>query len=370
MDLVSINEKPLHKSCFRCSHCSTILAPGKHSSLEGKFYCKPHYKQLFALKGNYSDGFRSENSNATFVKRPSITAADLPKIMAAAAIAADNMNAKSGVDVVSPSADSQTQQQQPEQPSQQSNVAPTITKSDNRQSDEWTLLNSCDKVKAASHESIHEPTPIASNTVNRSLPKLDALQPPVNVHERIRQLSNQNVSAGSDQPQPLSAKSSHHSGENVSAIRRSFESIPQIKQDLRGSNSQLNTQLNAEQPFKPSTNAKRVINGGVKFAVKLNQCAVCTKTVYQLEQIAVEESVMHKSCFRCAHCKAVLSLGKYAALDGVFYCKPHFKQLFALKGNYNEGFGSRQHKEKWIQKGVAENREMVGGERVDGVSMA
>jgi len=33
----------------------------------------------------------------------------------------------------------------------------------------------------------------------------------------------------------------------------------------------------------------------------------------------------------------MLKLGNYAALEGKFYCKPHFKQLFALKGNYNEG---------------------------------
>jgi hypothetical protein len=26
-------------------------------------------------------------------------------------------------------------------------------------------------------------------------------------------------------------------------------------------------------------------------------------------------------------------------MGGVFYCKPHFKQLFASKGNYSEGFG-------------------------------
>jgi len=41
-------------------------------------------------------------------------------------------------------------------------------------------------------------------------------------------------------------------------------------------------------------------------------------------------------------------LGNYAALKGVYYCKPHFKQLFALKGNYDEGFGHEQHKKKWV----------------------
>ena len=44
----------------------------------------------------------------------------------------------------------------------------------------------------------------------------------------------------------------------------------------------------------------------------------------------------------------MLSLGSYAAMQGVFYCKPHFKQLFKSKGNYDEGFGKEQHKKKWV----------------------
>lgn len=46
------------------------------------------------------------------------------------------------------------------------------------------------------------------------------------------------------------------------------------------------------------------------------------------------------------------SLGSYAALHGEFYCKPHFQQLFKSKGNYDEGFGRKQHKELWAHKEV------------------
>ena len=44
------------------------------------------------------------------------------------------------------------------------------------------------------------------------------------------------------------------------------------------------------------------------------------------------------------------SVGTYAALHGVIYCKVHFKQLFKIKGNYDEGFGREQHKTKWVKK--------------------
>jgi hypothetical protein len=50
-----------------------------------------------------------------------------------------------------------------------------------------------------------------------------------------------------------------------------------------------------------------------------------------------DDLAYHKTCLRCFQCNKVLSLGNYAALQGQMYCKPHFKQLFLLKGNYSEG---------------------------------
>ncbi|OPJ72172.1 LIM domain and actin-binding protein 1 [Patagioenas fasciata monilis] len=44
------------------------------------------------------------------------------------------------------------------------------------------------------------------------------------------------------------------------------------------------------------------------------------------------------------------TLGTYASLRGTIYCKPHFNQLFKSKGNYDEGFGHKQHKELWAGK--------------------
>lgn len=88
----------------------------------------------------------------------------------------------------------------------------------------------------------------------------------------------------------------------------------------------------------------------------------------------------HKSCFRCEHCGGklrwsniqeqkkkkkdcdifflfltpffprMISLGNYASLHGRMYCKPHYKQLFKSKGNYDEGFGQKPHKELWNNK--------------------
>ncbi|XP_020921756.1 LIM domain-containing protein 2 isoform X1 [Sus scrofa] len=81
-------------------------------------------------------------------------------------------------------------------------------------------------------------------------------------------------------------------------------------------------------------------------------CTACQKTVYPMERLVADKLIFHNSCFCCKHCHTKLSLGSYAALHGEFYCKPHFQQLFKSKGNYDEGFGRKQHKELWAHKEV------------------
>lgn len=69
-----------------------------------------------------------------------------------------------------------------------------------------------------------------------------------------------------------------------------------------------------------------------------------------MESLIADKQNFHKSCFRCEHCRGKLSLGNYASLHGRMYCKPHYKQLFKSKGNYDEGFGQKPHKDLWSNK--------------------
>ncbi|NXV93351.1 XIRP2 protein, partial [Calonectris borealis] len=88
-----------------------------------------------------------------------------------------------------------------------------------------------------------------------------------------------------------------------------------------------------------------------KLQIQENEtCRFCQQRVYPMECLVADKQNFHKSCFRCHHCGSQLSLGNYASLHGKVYCKPHFKQLFKSKGNYDEGFGHKQHKELWNSK--------------------
>ncbi|GAB1299840.1 LIM domain and actin-binding protein 1 [Apodemus speciosus] len=87
-------------------------------------------------------------------------------------------------------------------------------------------------------------------------------------------------------------------------------------------------------------------------------CVECQKTVYPMERLLANQQVFHISCFRCSYCNNKLSLGTYASLHGRIYCKPHFNQLFKSKGNYDEGFGHKPHKDLWASK--SESEETLG----------
>ncbi|XP_044303354.1 LIM domain-containing protein 2 isoform X1 [Varanus komodoensis] len=102
-----------------------------------------------------------------------------------------------------------------------------------------------------------------------------------------------------------------------------------------------------------SNSAASTVQRSKSFSLKAQvkeTCSACQKTVYPMERLVADKFVFHNSCFCCKHCHTKLSLGSYAALHGEFYCKPHFQQLFKSKGNYDEGFGRKQHKQLWLQK--------------------
>jgi hypothetical protein len=85
-----------------------------------------------------------------------------------------------------------------------------------------------------------------------------------------------------------------------------------------------------------------------------DKCETCVKTVYPDEKVVVDGHILHSSCFRCKKCNNKLTLGNYAALEGAYYCKPHFKEAFKLKGKYDFG-GNGQSNEEDVQKKQHEN---------------
>uniref|UniRef100_A0AAY4A423 LIM domain containing 2 n=1 Tax=Denticeps clupeoides TaxID=299321 RepID=A0AAY4A423_9TELE len=79
-------------------------------------------------------------------------------------------------------------------------------------------------------------------------------------------------------------------------------------------------------------------------------CSACLTPVYPMEKMVAGKLILHKICFCCKHCKQKLSIHNYSSVYGEFYCMSHYQQLFKSKGNYDEGFGHKQHKDRWLIK--------------------
>lgn len=69
VDLLTLENIPYHKSCFKCSHCKGNLTMSTYSSMDGILYCKTHFEQLFKESGNFSKNFAKSSDKANELNR-------------------------------------------------------------------------------------------------------------------------------------------------------------------------------------------------------------------------------------------------------------------------------------------------------------
>ncbi|XP_030115214.4 LIM domain and actin-binding protein 1 isoform X1 [Taeniopygia guttata] len=158
---------------------------------------------------------------------------------------------------------------------------------------------------------------------------------------------------------PVEDSSSWQDGEKVSVGENSSSLHSGLLEDGHGGQSEMEAEaqksvsskqqnLGAKAAGQTEASPPKAVK---KFQLPMKEtCVGCQKTVYPMERLFANQQVFHISCFRCSYCNSKLSLGTYASLRGNIYCKPHFNQLFKSKGNYDEGFGHKQHKELWAGK--------------------
>jgi len=267
MEKMVADKKVFHKTCMKCAHCNKTLSLGNFASLSDKYYCKPHFKQLFQSKGNYSEGFGEDKPTAKWDKHDPTRTSTTPS--------ADSQGADADSEGVAEEKPTEEQIAQVENP----------TPAEEAQAEEAALVAEED---APAVETITEE---------------DKTETPVEDKEEVE---------AEDEERPSLAR-------RMGAF----------------------TVDNGPDTPTPST------SGSPVFKVKTEKCSVCNKTVYAMDKMVADGIVFHKVCMKCTHCKKTLGLGNFAALNGKYYCKPHFKQLFQSKGNYSDGFGEEKPTSKW-----------------------
>ncbi|NWX40027.1 LIMA1 protein, partial [Steatornis caripensis] len=174
------------------------------------------------------------------------------------------------------------------------------------------------------------------------------------------ELKNYKSEQKENMPPSLEDSSSCQDGEKVSVGENSLSFHSGLVEDSNvGQNLESETEVQKPGSTKPQNFGSKPVGqtdtplpkAVKKFQLPMKEtCVGCQKTVYPMERLFANQQVFHISCFRCSYCNSKLSLGTYASLRGNIYCKPHFNQLFKSKGNYDEGFGHKQHKELWAGK--------------------
>lgn len=243
---------------------------------------------------------------------------------------------------------------------QLTSAEPTPSKTEERKPEKLSM----ERIKRTTSEEKHDDHVPTSPRATYEKPRV----PLNNLKMKFEQGEEPVVKTGRTALRSTSSDDMNHSGPSKLRTKMDKYQAAVSKQAPKhtGSSTETPAPKTSAQKHAPSAECNgEKVNGEVseppktaKFSAPGREsCLACLKTVYPLERLAVEQLVYHKSCFRCLHCSAKLSLGNYASLHGSVYCKPHFNQLFKAKGNYDEGFGHRPHKERWEPKVDGEEEE-------------
>ncbi|ELR20105.1 LIM domain containing protein [Acanthamoeba castellanii str. Neff] len=95
MEKMDADGKSMHKACFKCEHCQCVLKLGNFAAMGGRYFCKPHFKQLFKEKGNYHSGFGSEDAKSKWAPQAVVYGAPGANFMKASGSEWDSRQTKS-----------------------------------------------------------------------------------------------------------------------------------------------------------------------------------------------------------------------------------------------------------------------------------
>lgn len=297
------DKKTFHKTCLKCSHCKNTLSLGNYASMNGVMYCKPHFKQLFATKGNYDEGFGKEK----------LTSKWSPNAPPASAGGASFVPVDKTDDA---------------KPAEKKDTPTAVASRFQKSTFTVEKCEKCGKTVYATEKIVIEEKEgkkvyhkaclrCTHCAVVLTLGNYAAMNGVTYCKPHLKQLfaTKGNYDEGF-------GKEKHTTQWAPSANTAPTTFVPVTTTDVP---------KEASKP--PASSASADVASKFKNISGSNTCDKCGKTVYLTEKIVVEDKddkkLYHKACLRCTHCQVVLSLGNYASMNGVTYCKPHFKQLFA-----------------------------------------
>jgi len=298
LEMIVACNKSWHKSCFRCTHCDSVISLKSFATIDDRPYCKPHYLELFKSKGNYRalQGPSGGDSNISSSYNASAGFKGVG-VLTGGSSSSPKASPKASSPSVSPLPD---------------RVASKATE----QHDSVLKEVQTEHVELKHPQEIHDtsaPT-IASDVHIKKVDRKEILQQGVVEHPpKLRDVDE----LVNDRSAPIIEDSARV---KPSARIALFESIAKPEPAVELKKPDATTDRSAPKIGSPSTGPAK--------------CFKCGKTVYDLEMLKACDKIWHKTCFRCKHCDRVLSLKGFATIDSDAYCKPHYLEIFKSKGTY------------------------------------
>jgi len=277
-------KKPYHKACVRCKQCNKALSITEYVSLDGKIYCKPHYKQLFATKGNYDESFGNEKSSKWTPQVVTEKQSFIPSTAEEGSIKKERNETS------------------------EATVAKIKKFQEEGQSEKCT---SCGKTVYLAEKLVLE-----DRTMKRLFHKLcfKCSNCEIQLDLRTGGFSGGKVYC-KNHLKEVSTENTPSEKWKTTPVIGNASFVPEVKEEKRIEKSETPEHIAAK--FRSMSVSEK--------------CKICSKTVYATERIIIEElkqqSVYHKLCLKCSHCGLKLDISTYGSSGGVIFCKPHLKQF-------------------------------------------
>jgi len=300
LEMIVACNKSWHKSCFRCSHCDSVISLKSFATIDDRPYCKPHYLELFKSKGNYRalQGGGNSNISSSYNASVGFKGVGVP--------ASSSSSPKASPKPVSVSV-SPTPTASPQ--------ADRVVKKATEQHD--SVLKEVQTDHDLKHpQDIHDSSAphIESDVHIKKVDRKEILQQGVVEHPpKLRDVDE----LVNDRSAPVIEESARVKPSARIALFESIAKTDNVQQELK----------------KPEATTDRS-SPKIGSTTGPAKCFKCGKSVYDLEMLKACDKIWHKGCFRCKHCDRVLSLKGFATIDSDAYCKPHYLEIFKSKGTY------------------------------------
>ncbi|KAI3645550.1 hypothetical protein MP228_008478 [Amoeboaphelidium protococcarum] len=325
VEKLQLKKAILHRNCLRCQICNKILDLSTYAAVDGKYFCKPHFTQLFNVNGDYTTGFQQVESRKLQQQQQQALSNDTPIVSTAETIDATLLYQQSN-----------SAAQQAERLSSGGKVnkaqiidVDTVGQSSTAIDKATDLLNR--------KKTVRDVTRAFEQHEEKAVKEMNGQLPDEVYDETGAVMYKEKIKMDGVQGDGLKRTQSWDQLRQM-VEKTEGAKFKQSRAALNGGSDPQEKEPETEQEVAAKEEAKKQVElkraktfHAIKQAQPVELCVACQKRVYPAEKLLVDKQIMHTECLKCAECIKKLTLATYNSWDGQYYCKAHFNKIDKTK---------------------------------------